>query len=301
MVGNIEKAQGGAEVAGREIEWATTAGFAETQAQHPGTEGREIEAYALPVRAVAVELGDDVARLASRPEDDAGEFSVDDQRRLVMAGRSRLRHVLEQRGGVERGTVEIGSPAALRPARHRALQFGVAELDLLQLDLLHAMVGTERRREAHVDPRPLNRGVADAAQMIPGKIERQFAGRRHARRLRPVELGHAQHRLAEIERDHGVAALVGEARQRRVGRNGPADDIRRQVEAEPPAGVVVERGASGIAAANAVARLEILQPADGRGDAAEPGAAIDLHLSAIEAKLQIALIEILLEGDAPDR
>jgi len=36
------------------------------------------------------------------------------------------------------------------------------------------------------------------------------------------------------------------------------------------------------------------------GNAAEPRGTVDPHLTPIEAKLQAALIEILLEGDLPD-
>src|SRR5205085_8393246 len=151
----------------REIERPRAAGLAETQAQRARAERRKVEADALPVRAVAVELGNDIARLAPRSDEDARELGVDDQRRLVVAARSRLGHAVEQGRRVERGADEIGAPATFRTPRNSAPQIGLAEGQFLQLDLLQIVPGrVECRREAQIDPASLDRGIADAAQMI---------------------------------------------------------------------------------------------------------------------------------------
>src|SRR5207302_675850 len=85
MVRDVEQTQRGAEVGGREIEGPRAASLAEAQAQRARAERRKVEADALPMCAVAVELGDDVARLAPRSKEDARELGVDDERRLVVA------------------------------------------------------------------------------------------------------------------------------------------------------------------------------------------------------------------------
>src|SRR5258708_23994732 len=154
------------------------------------------------MRAVAVELDDDIARLASGAEEDARELPVDNQRRFVVASGSRLRQIVEQHRGVERPAREIGSPAAFGATRDGPLEIVFAERHLLQLDLLQLVIGgTEQRRQTQIDPASLDRRIADRAETLAGEIERELAGCGHARRLRPVELGYAQRRLGKIEPD----------------------------------------------------------------------------------------------------
>jgi len=76
--------------------------------------------------------------------------------------------------------------------------------------------------------------------MVAGEVEREPAGRRDAGRFRPIEIGRAQHRLAEVERDHRVAAPIGETRQGRVRGDRPGNHVVGKLEAEAAPRRIVE-------------------------------------------------------------
>src|SRR5216684_2096822 len=200
MVRDVKEAQGGAEIAGREIERPLAAGLSEAQAQRRRLSGYEIEPHALPMVPVAVQLGDDVARLAFRTEDDARELAVDHERWIVVAAGSGLGQIVEQRSGVERPAREIGPPAAFGTASQRTGHIGLAERELFQLDALHALARrTIRGGNAQPDTLTLDRRLANGADAIIGKIDLQLGRRRRAWRFRPVEVRQAHCRAAEIE------------------------------------------------------------------------------------------------------
>src|SRR6185437_2284690 len=113
--------------------------LAEAQLQGALAEGRGVEGDALPMRAVAVELEDDLPSLAARPQDEATEFAAEDERRLFRRGAGFLQ-LGEEAARVQRRALQIGAPAAFGTARDGTREVGLPKDEALQIDALERAV-----------------------------------------------------------------------------------------------------------------------------------------------------------------
>src|SRR5258708_23997670 len=136
---------------------------------------------------VAIDLPFDRARFALRPEDQAVDRGVDDERRsrLLAGGPAEIGH---EAGRVEAHAAKIHLPTALLALSDAAAGIGLAENEPRRIDTPDDAAVAEGERHACIRTRALERRVADGLHAAVGQLDAEHGGRGLPRRFSPVEL-----------------------------------------------------------------------------------------------------------------
>ena len=306
MVGQAEDAQQAAEIAARQAELAGAACFfAEAQARLAPADQRRVQRGGLPMDTVAIDVPFDRARFPLRPEDQAVDRGIDDERRsrLLAGGPAEIGHEASR---VEAHAAQIHLPTALLALSDSAAGIGLAEDEPRRIDTLDDAAVSEGERHLCIRTRALEGRDADGLHAVVGQLDAERGGRGLARRLSPVEPRRVECRVLEVDRHVGAGALRPHERIGEVDADRPLHHIRQEIHAKPAARFIVETRLDRIAGLYRIAAMQALDPAQGRRRVGETRRPLDPQGGAIELQLEIAIRQVatgqhMRDADAAQR
>jgi len=241
---------------------------------------------------VAIDLPLDRARFALRPEDQAVDRGINDERRGRLVA-SRLAEIGHEAGRVEAHAAQIHLPTALLALSDAAAGIGLAEDEPRHVDAPDSSTLAEGERQACVGTGALERRVADGSHAVVGQLDTERGGRGHAGRLSPVELRRVECRVLEVDRDVGAGALRRHERIGEVDADRPLRYIRQEIDAQSLARIIVEPRLHRVAGLHGIAVPQALDPTQGRRYVGKARRPLDPQGGTIELQLEIAIGQIV--------
>src|SRR6516162_8587117 len=294
IVGDVEQAQGRAEIVGREAEVSPFGFAAKLQRELMAIDKARVDSRGLPVVALSREVSGKIANLSVRPKDQMAETGIDQQWR-IFGGMLRQAVVgaVQPMGQIELRAVKLDAPAPVCSAGHVTCDVVITDHKPANVDALDLLsVRHQRKREISIEPCRFHLDLAQPRDPLVREFEDEPSGARSIGCFGPTGLVNGQACRAKVEAGVGLSAARFEGRIRQVNADESADPVGQIVEGKPAALFVIKRQRDPVSGTLAVLRSEEHAAVYAYRDVVESCFALQAHARPADVEHEVAVAEV---------